>query len=246
MVNKRGELTSQQLITIIILIVSFVIILAFLAMLNLRGTIDEEGCKSSLAFSQIPFGGHIINLRCKTQNVCLSMGGNCLTPSKNTVKTTVRNEGEIDKEISRLIARCWGMMGEGQINYGSNGYCAICYKIYFDDKIKSDPEIIKNGGIPYFDIYSYMNTKMPDKEFSYLYYLYSLYIKSDFDSVMGYIKTNHNLDVGPSGEKIDVNGEYVVMTGFKKGVGQFPPILVKYTAADLKDKTACSSYLTEI
>ena len=37
------------------------------------------------------------------------------------------------------------MMGEGKTDYGGSGSCAICYKVFFDDKIKEGDEILFDG-----------------------------------------------------------------------------------------------------
>ena len=48
-VNTRAELTTQQIVGLIILIISFVIILYFIFALNLGETTDKEICHNSVA-----------------------------------------------------------------------------------------------------------------------------------------------------------------------------------------------------
>jgi len=57
MKSKKAELTTKQIISIIILIISFSIIIAFLFMLNLREVISQETCRNSVILrSTVPFG----------------------------------------------------------------------------------------------------------------------------------------------------------------------------------------------
>ncbi len=142
--NKKGELTSKQIITIVILIISFVIILAFFLMLNLKGEIDKEACRNSVSLrGSIPIFKNVISLKCKTQNICFSMGGGCEESTDEIIKIKDdEDDSELTQELIKLKNDCSWMMGEGKIDYGSKGDCAICYKVYFDDKIKEKFKII--------------------------------------------------------------------------------------------------------
>ncbi|MDP3026933.1 MAG: hypothetical protein Q8N63_04440 [Nanoarchaeota archaeon] len=145
MKNKKGELTSKQLITIIILIISFTIIIAFFVMLGLRAIISNESCRNSVmlrgTFSNVPvIGKDLINLKCKTEDICFSMGGECSDKTDKIIE--IANENELNKELIDLQTNCGWMMGEGKVDYGNKGDCAICYKLYFDEKIKNDIRII--------------------------------------------------------------------------------------------------------
>lgn len=46
--NRKGELTTQQLVMLIILILSFAVILFFIFRLNLGGTTNKEICHDSV------------------------------------------------------------------------------------------------------------------------------------------------------------------------------------------------------
>lgn len=145
--NKKAELTSKQIITIIILIISFAIILSFFLMLGLRSSIDKESCRNSVVMIGIPFGDWVINLKCKTQDICFNMGRNCDSKSKDLVTIDVKDKEELVKEMDNLINECWWMMGEGKGDYGGKGSCAICHRVYFDDKIKEGKEFSFKAGI---------------------------------------------------------------------------------------------------
>ena len=198
--NKKGELTSKQIITIVILIVSFVIILAFFLMLNLKGDIDKEACKNSVALRALPLGEYVFSLKCKTQDVVI--------------------KEDILKEISDLFVDCWWMMGEGKIDYGGEGSCAICNKISFDFE----------GDLTYDNLYNYMaSNKISDNSMSYLFYLYKV----------SNVKSINQIEIKKTGV-IDLNEEYVVVTSKEK-----PPELVKFTSKDLEG-FGCSKFVTEV
>lgn len=213
MKNKKGALTQKQIITIIILIISFVIILAFLLMLNLKGEIDKEACRNSVSMrGLLPYFKDSISLKCKTQDVCLSMGAGCEEPVDETINVGKREE--VIKELVNLLADCWWMMGEGKADYGSSGDCAICYKVYFDVGIYET--------LTYDELYNYMaNNKISDKSMSYLFYLYKV----------------NNIDSIPSSSRrtgdMNLNEEYAVVTKIKEKGNHIPPNLVKFSSKDL-------------
>jgi len=139
MVSKKAELTSKQLITIIILIISFTIIVAFFVILGLKSMISDESCRNSVmlrnTFSIL--GIKFFSLKCSTQDICFSMGGECKFEADRVIKVSDDKElqKELQKEIINLENSCWWMMGEGKVDYGDAGSCAICYNIYFDNLI---------------------------------------------------------------------------------------------------------------
>ncbi|MCH7524515.1 MAG: hypothetical protein IIC74_05780, partial [Bacteroidetes bacterium] len=119
-IGKKGELTSKQLITIIILIIGFSIILIFFFSLNLKSNIDAESLRNSVVLRGAisVFGKSPVSISCKTQNVCLSMGGDCQIDGGDVENIRVNDKNELIKEMVELTRSCWWMMGEGEINYG--------------------------------------------------------------------------------------------------------------------------------
>ncbi len=221
MKNKKGELTSKQLITIIILIVSFTIIVAFFVMLGLKSIISDESCRNSVMMKSIPFGDWVFVLKCKTEDICFSMGGECGVKTDKTIE--VENKDELIKETVNLLAECWWRMGEGKVKYGGNGDCAICYKVYFDEEAKKiNPNWI--------NIASYISTaKMPNRDITYGGYLYS--------------GEETKLIEGETILFTDI--EYAVVTGIYDGK-YIPPYFIKFSASELRSKLGCSSYVTEV
>jgi len=170
--NKKAELTSKQLITIIILIVSFSIIIAFFVMINLGSEIDKEACRNSVmmkgVFAEVPAVGglvkNIINLKCETEKICFSMGGDCYEYVDVDRKIEVEDLGEFQEEMKILEDDCWWMFGEGKVKYGNKGDCAICYRIYFDDETKIDSFIyLDYSAVALFDILN-----LPTKEYVFV------------------------------------------------------------------------------
>ncbi len=199
-INKRGELTSQQIVTIIILIVSFVIILIFFLTLNLRSEIGKESCRNSVALRGSALGKGT-SLNCKTEDVCLSMGGKCDEAGSNVQIIKVKNQDELKEKLANLMYDCWYQIGEGKVdylptNYGTEAnYCAICNRIYVDDNIRDKGW----GKINAEEYYTYLaDKKTPDGKTTMLYYLHGLSsLDSVFQSLEGTVNVNElNYDFG--------------------------------------------------
>lgn len=232
---KKGELTTTQLITIIILILSFAIIVIFFFSLNLGGTIDRESCRNSVAlrgtFSL--FGGSLIKLKCQTQDVCFSMGGDCKADSPEITKIEITGETALFREMASLLADCWWMMGQGTVSYGDSGSCAICYNVYFDENIQ------KNLKINNTQFYNFMTRQMPNQDESYLSYLYEV---NSIEALKVRMGSKLNLE-----ENIDLTKPYIIVTSIVEEDHLFnPPILLEFSSNKLKNEFGCSKYVTEI
>ncbi|PJE81663.1 hypothetical protein COU58_01840 [Candidatus Pacearchaeota archaeon CG10_big_fil_rev_8_21_14_0_10_32_42] len=175
--NKKGELTTQQIVLLIILIASFAVILFFILKLNLGQQTVQEICHNSVIMrgsSVVPTDA--VPLKCKRQYVCLSLDGSCEKMTKPEL-IKVKTENEVYKVLTEEMAECWWMFGEGKINYvGSDTtptlYCSICSQIVFDNSVKD----LFNGANS-FDkkkLYDYMaNEKRSDGK-TYLQYLFKV------------------------------------------------------------------------
>lgn len=167
--NKKCELTSQQLVTIIILIVSFAVIIIFFVLLNIKSSITEESCRNSIAMRGLPLNQYlkINNLKCQTQKICMNMGGNC-DNLKDAENIKIDNKEELNPEIIKLMKKCWDITGKGKIPYGAGHYCGICYNVYFDKDLQSKIKEINQMGL-YNQI---KDLKLPNSDMTYLEYLY--------------------------------------------------------------------------
>ena len=162
-INKKGELTTHQLVGLIILIVSFAVILFLLFRLNLGETTNKEICHNSVIMKGKDIASKFVSgpLDCKTSYLCITGGGECegINPSE-TKKIDLNKENseeELIKVITDEIADCWWMFGEGKINYIGDWIdkpenlethrCAICSIIKFDESIQESSIKLKVNDI---------------------------------------------------------------------------------------------------
>lgn len=185
---KKAELTSAQLVGIILLVVGFAIILIFWSAFSLSGRIDKEACHESVVLrSSFNFGpieaGKTIPLRCQTEKICLSMSGeDCEEFGKPTKKYPVtkiklnKNKDEAIKEVKEAIANalydCHSMLGEGKLDFMNHefeteNYCLICSRFAFDKQAKENL-----SGLSYKELYQYMEKQIIPSGKSYLEYVY--------------------------------------------------------------------------
>ncbi len=138
--NRRGQ--TMMIVTIIILIVSFIVILYFILRLNLGSTSNSEVCRNSVLLQArgTKYLGN--NLQCKTDYVCISGGQKCTNMTASvTVNVNPNDKNEIMKAIANQLANCWYTFGEG-VQYvgpspGGGSLCGVCSIIAFDDKIQN-------------------------------------------------------------------------------------------------------------
>ena len=134
--EKKGEMTTGVIISIIILVISFFIILSGFMSIDWTGNINKETChKSVILRASLPsidsFGKKIVEtpLDCKTEKICITTNklfkGDCEDDFGNKDYTTIRiisdsKSGKQQEEIKQILANamyeCWSMMGEGKIS----------------------------------------------------------------------------------------------------------------------------------
>lgn len=217
--QSKGELTTKQLVTIIILIVSFIIILFLIFRLNLGGTTDKEICHNSVVLkgqSQVIAGP----IDCRTSYVCISGGGECSDLTKvSKVSVNPNNKSQVMKAIADEMASCWWQFGEGKINYGTpqgtSIKYALCSIIEFDSKIQE-----KTKEISYSEFYNYLKTIQKEGSQSYLNYLYGV---NDLNSLI--IQSQFTVNVGQ--DKIITNQRYSIITGIDDNLSPSPDEFLK-------------------
>ena len=207
---RKGELTTQQIVGLIILIVSFAVILILIFKLNLGEETNKEICHNSVLLKdKSVIGGE---LDCRTSYVCISGGGECegINPTE-TIEIDLNQEpdkikNDTMKAIAEEMADCWWMFGEGKVDYiggihfTGNKACALCSKISFDEKIINDGGL--GDEIPYEDFYKdFLDKESKDKTQTYLEYL-------DIDDVE---------KIGGSylDNKINFENNYYILTGIR-------------------------------
>ncbi len=171
--RKNAEITTQQIVALVIVIASFAIILFFLFRLNLGETTDEELCHNSVltrGSSVIP--SDAVPLNCHRKYICITKSGGSCEGLTNPERIEVKTLNETYKVLANEMANCWWMFGEGRINYigddfVSDNYCSICSQIYFDESLEgiSGKEIEKEG------LYDFLENNKIDKTNNYLEYL---------------------------------------------------------------------------
>lgn len=206
---KRGEITTQQIVLLIILLVSFAIILIFIFYLNPGETTNKEICHNSVVLND-KSAGISGAIDCRTNYVCISGGGDCESlPGAAKIKVNPSKREEIVGAIAKEMADCWWMFGEGNIEYvNPNAFegvsCSVCSVISFDEKLK---EI---ESIPYIELYDGFNkdrdVNKPGE--TYIEYVYGRGSLSQLESEF-YFKDYF-------GKSLDFNNDYVVLTGIKQ------------------------------
>ena len=215
---KRGELTTQQLVTIIILIASFVIVLFLFYRLNLGETTDKEICRNSVVLQEqasLTSGG----LDCRTNYLCISGGDKCTEISQTSEinvdasKSVEETKDQVFKALADEMSDCWWQFGEGKINYGSKSpiegttQYAICSIVFFDDKIYE-----KFSEVNYRDFYDYLKTAKKTESQTYLQYLYGVNEWSD-------VPITYNVAFNLASDKILTNQKYSIITGIDNKIG---------------------------
>lgn len=173
--KKKGEMTTQQIVMLIILIASFAVLLFFLVRLNLGEESEKDVCHNSVVTrgsSVVPTGA--VPLDCSRTYVCISKDGSCEKMTNPQIRK-VSNKEDIYGVLAEEMRDCWWMYGEGKVDYiGSelitDKYCSICSQIAFDDSVM---EIIKEGSFDKREFYQHLILKnMTGTEKKYSEYLY--------------------------------------------------------------------------
>ena len=210
--KKRGELTTQQIVMLVIAIASFLVLLFFFRLLDFGQETDAEVCRNSVAMK----GGSIVSseairLNCQRKYLCITEDGTCegmTSPKVEEVKT----KEEIYDILANEMADCWWMFGEGKIDYvgkdfTKNNYCSICSQIVFDDSLSGiegiDFEISKD------ELYDYLSTKnIPNKKMTYAEYIFR---EKDMNLLRQQALTDYG--TGATFGKINLEKQYFVVMG---------------------------------
>jgi len=154
--NKNGQMTSSQLVKIILLIVGFAILILVFANIGWTEEIDRETCHASVILrGTLPDTFNLKNLpslKCQTAKFCITNKvfgkGDCEEEFGDGEFEAVRigkdkTEEEINRFIARELASCWAMMGEGKVQIftrekTTEKRCSVCSRIAFDKSLKGD------------------------------------------------------------------------------------------------------------
>ncbi len=154
--NKKAEMSSAMLVTIILLTVGFLILFVFVSDAIAKPDIDRQVCHQSvvlrgtlpdtLSLKDLP------SLKCKTRKMCITdkiFGkGECesLGEDFDTLKISKdkeKAENDIKKILADELVDCWSMMGQGKIQVFKREtfslgktVCVICSRINFDNNVE--------------------------------------------------------------------------------------------------------------
>lgn len=156
--NKFGDI-NWSVVTIVISILTLVVLVLIVYVFPWEDTVDRTACKSSIVLrATIPdstSAKDLISLRCKTRKICItdksSGKGNCsdilgedFDTMKLTGDTQLQKMEQIKMFISREMADCWEMFGEGKLQIFSREWvwdgaattkAITCSRIAFDDSV---------------------------------------------------------------------------------------------------------------
>lgn len=166
--NKNGDVTSTQVIFLLIAVISFGIGLMALSLVDFGGSTERDICKLSvLTRATSPdIAQSVIPLKCRTEKICLTdkLFGGCeeqFAGEENVVRvrlsgTDSQKKLKIEEISANAMYDCWNMMGQGKLDlFGkaaeSFGWdvtqptCVICSRVAVDKDV--NPEILNSVDI---------------------------------------------------------------------------------------------------
>lgn len=131
--EKRGELTSTQIVTIILALVGFALVgLALYSIFEDDSLTNRDICRLSiLSRATVPaLGQQLVPLNCQTEKICITVDGknnDCkqFAGEKNVRKVEVKVDGglndaraieTIQREVANAMYDCWLMTGQGKLD----------------------------------------------------------------------------------------------------------------------------------
>lgn len=239
MFSKKAELTTQQIVLLVILIASFAVILFFLFRLELGEETRKQICHNSVLqtsrgiIAEAATG--FTNLDCRTNYACISSGGTCenISPSQ-TYDVDSNNQEEVFDALTSEMADCWWQFGEGEIDYSGwefldHNTCAVCSIVSVDEGVKNS---LQESMVE--DLYFHMATKTKEGSQTYLQYLtgentfprFEDYYQTSLDFSEPHVIVTRLLDTGVIGD----------------GVELFPPVIMKQSQIGSLE---CDNFITK-
>jgi len=223
--NKKGEITSKYLVSLIVLIASFVVILFVWYQFKWTGGVDKTSChnsivlRSSFNFKSEELGKKVIPLRCKTEKICLTMSGKeCSefgTSSKRSSVTIVKvkDKDDVVNAIADAIYDCHSMLGEGKLDFMNHRLndvksCLICARFALDEEAKN-----RLREISYLELYEFMERKQTSSGKNYLDYIYGVRNKENMGFILDRIIKEQKLEIQKENLKINLVGENAIVAG---------------------------------
>lgn len=127
--KKRGEITTKQIVSMVVLIASFAVLLFLFARLDFGEINQEQICHNSVVT-----GGQGLVRVANTISGTFEVPLDCKTQYNNINQETKTKEDALEL-IANEMASCWWMFGEGKVNYVGldlfGDHCAICNELDF-------------------------------------------------------------------------------------------------------------------
>ncbi len=201
-INKKAEITSEEIVHWIIFAICVLILLYFISRMDFTRTFDQQLCSLSVKAQEIAPDSikSKIPMMCNTQKLCISRDGTCESFKDRKIHK-VKSVAEIYDFLGEQMADCWWMFGEGKVNYiqkdvsGVNLYCGLCSEVVFDNSVYALTGNVQEPTIGKIELYQYLENKKYSEKQSYSQYM-SLQTSKYMQSLL---KTNIELssnDVG--------------------------------------------------
>lgn len=237
---KKGEITTEQIVGLVIVLIGFIVILIWLFFFNPKQTSDYEICHNSVVMRSAGFlSQQLIPLNCKTNYICISKDGTC-EEMTNPQVVKVNTADDVYSVLANQMYDCWSTYGEGKLDYigndfTSDSYCSICSQVAFDNSLEKifPPATIRSEEIAgqsannteiywridKIDFYNYLaNTNVSGKDVTYLNYFLGI---DNTKNISDVLKAN-NAEFGT----INLEDRYiVVMSEFSK-VGPLQDVII--------------------
>lgn len=186
MVFRKGELTSSQIIAIVLGVGGFIIVLLFVALLyDTNNPVDTETCKFSIV-SRATAPSIVqasIPLKCTTGKMCLTTQrtSSCkefIGEKSDKVLLTgssIEQQAQIQQHLANAMYDCWSMMGQGKFDLfgqaadalrlnAKEATCVVCSRVAFAEDI---PSSVIAGAYAGLDTYL-QTTNVPGQPITYL------------------------------------------------------------------------------
>ena len=226
--RKRGQLTSTQIIMIVLAILGFVILMIFLVGIGFEEFSEKEICHLSVitraTTQSVVEGQLLVPLKCTTEKICLTDGsGKCekqFAGEKNVIVIKLKGSVEekrrkIEEVSANAMYDCWSMMGQGKLDLFTNiktayglaaaeSTCIICSRVAIDEEV--DSKILYENEKKGVNINKYLKeNQVPGSSLTYL----QTFTDRGINAFAKFDETDFNENV-PEGEfKIDGGVEEV-------------------------------------
>ncbi len=164
MLDRKGEMTSSQILTLVIAIGGFIVVLIFLAILydTGKGEDEKELCRLSILTRATAYDAlqGTVPLKCQTGKICISRSGKSDACPEFLGEKGVegvklesidaKGKEQIEGILARAMYSCWSMTGKGnldlfggfwkELGFDSEGdvekaTCLVCSRVAFADDV---------------------------------------------------------------------------------------------------------------